>query len=198
MRDQVSAEPGPMTRIMAQSNRWLPLAFLFVALVLAVLVWALGGYISTAKLAGYPGVFFLNFLGAVSMVLPVPGLISVCGAGVFLNPWVVGTLAGVGEALGEWSGYVVGYAGDTVFERFGVYRRLRPRVRVWMEKRGSLVLLLFSAIPNPVFDLVGIAAGSVHFPFVRFMAIISVGKIIKGLVVAHACQSGISLLPWVG
>ena len=199
MRDQASADPGLMARIIVRSNRWLPVAFLFVALVLAVLVWTLGENISAAKLAGYPGVFFINFLGAVSMVLPMPGLISVCGGSVLdLNPWVLGTLAGVGEALGEWSGYVVGYAGDTVFERFSIYRNLRPRVGRWMEKRGSLLLLLASAVPNPFFDLVGIAAGTVHFPFVRFMAIIFVGKIIKGLAVAHACQNGISLLPWVG
>jgi len=184
---------------MVRRNHWLPVAFLLVALMLALLVWALGDYFSAAKLAGYPGVFFLNFLGAVSMVLPVPGLISVCGGSLLdLNPWVLGSLAGVGEALGEWSGYVVGFAGDTVFERFGIYRKLRPRFGRWMEKRGSLLLLLVSAIPNPFFDLVGIAAGTVHYPFARFMAIILVGKILKGLVVAHACNSGISLLPWVG
>jgi membrane protein YqaA with SNARE-associated domain len=184
---------------MARSNRWLPVAFLFVAVVLAVLVWLLGGYISAAKIAGYPGVFFLNFLGAVSMVLPVPGLISVCGGSwLDLNPWALGALAGVGESLGEWSGYVVGFAGHTVFERIRIYRNLRPRVGRWMEKRGSLLLLLVSAVPNPFFDLVGIAAGTVHFPFVRFMAIILVGKIVKGLLVAHVCQSGVSLLPWVG
>lgn len=199
MRDQASAGPGLMTRIMVRRNHWLPVAFLLVALMLALLVWALGDYFSAAKLAGYPGVFFLNFLGAVSMVLPVPGLISVCGGSLLdLNPWVLGSLAGVGEALGEWSGYVVGFAGDTVFERFGIYRKLRPRFGRWMEKRGSLLLLLVSAIPNPFFDLVGIAAGTVHYPFARFMAIILVGKILKGLVVAHACNSGISLLPWVG
>ncbi len=199
MPDQAAADPGLMTRIIVRSNRWLPVAALIVAILLAILVWALRDYISAAKLAGYPGVFLLNFFGAVSMVLPVPGLISVCGVSVFLNPWVVGTLAGVGEALGEWSGYVVGYAGDTIFERSSVYRKLRPQVGKWMEKRGSLVLLIFSAIPNPIFDLVGIAAGTAHFPFVRFMVIISVGKIIKGLAVAIACDEyGISLLPWVG
>ena len=198
MRDQASADQGLMTRIVASSNRWAPVAFLFVALVLAVLAWTLGDYISAAELVGYPSVFFLNLLGAVSMVLPVPGMISVCGWAVSLNPWVLGTLAGVGESMGEWSGYVVGYAGDTVFERSSVYRRLKPRIGEWMEKRGSLLLFLASAVPNPFFDLVGIAAGTVHFPFVRFMAIILVGKIIKGLMVAHACQNGISLLPWAG
>jgi membrane protein YqaA with SNARE-associated domain len=198
VRDQAAADPGLMIRIIARSNRWLPVAFLFVALVLAVLVWTLDDYISAKELAGYPGVFFLNFLGAVSMVLPVPGMIAVCGGSVFLNPWVLGTLAGLGESLGEWSGYVVGYAGDTVFERFSIYRKLKPRVGRWMEKRGTLVLFLASAVPNPFFDLVGIAAGTVRFPFARFMAIILFGKIIKGLVVALACQSGISLLPWVG
>ena len=30
---------------------------------------------------GYPGIFILSFLGSVALVVPVPGLIAVCGAG---------------------------------------------------------------------------------------------------------------------
>ena len=178
-------------------QRLLPVAFLVLAVAFAVVVWALKSYISALKLVGYPGVFFLNFLGAVSMVLPVPGILSLCGLSVSLHPFVLGVLAGAGETLGETSGYAVGYGGDTLFERFAIYRSLRPRIQRWMEKRGALVLFLVSVIPNPIVDVVGIAAGSVRYPFRRFMLIVLSGKIIKGLMIGYTCQYGVTLLPWV-
>jgi membrane protein YqaA with SNARE-associated domain len=175
----------------------LPIAFLVLAVVLAVLAWSLRSYVAPEKLAGYPGVFFLALFGAVSMVLPVPGLVSVCGLSVALNPFALGVLSGLGESLGESSAYAVGYGGDTVFDRFAFYRKLRPIVRGWMEKRGTLVVFLVSVIPNPIVDVVGIAAGSVHFPFRRFLLIVFIGKTIKGLLVAYTCHYGVTLLPWV-
>ena len=197
MHEQVSAESTGLTRLLGRYQRWLPLALVGIPLVLAFLAWTLRGYISPAKVAGYPGVLLLSFVGAVSMVLPVPAMLTACTLSTTLDPFVLGSLAGLGESLGEWSGYAVGYGGNTFFERFAIYRNLRPKFSRWMEKRGALLLFLVSAIPNPVFDVVGIAAGTVQYPFARFMAIVFVGKIIKGLLVAYTCHYSITLLPWV-
>ncbi len=142
---------------------------------------------------GYPGIFFLSFLGSFSMVLPVPGLISLCASGGFLNPYVAGTFAGVGESIGELSGYAVGYGGKAVVEKHAFYQR----VRTWMERRGALVIFLVSIIPNPVVDVVGIAAGATRFPLIRFLGIVLAGKILKGIAVAYACHAGFQLLPWM-
>ena len=197
MQDQVSTPTNAWVRLWLNYQRWLPIAFLLLAVVLAVLVWSLRSYIPPEKLAGYPGVFFLALFGAVSMVLPVPGLISVCGLSVILNPLALGVLSGLGESLGESSAYAVGYGGDTIFDRFAFYRNLRPIVQGWMEKRGTLVVFLVSVIPNPIVDVVGIAAGSVHFPFRRFLIIVFIGKTIKGLLIAYTCHYSVTLLPWV-
>ena len=145
------------------------------------------------KSLGYPGVFLLSFLGSVSMVLPVPGLISLCASGGFLNPYVAGVFAGVGESIGELSGYAVGYGGKAVVEKHAFYWR----VRMWMARRGALVIFLVSVIPNPVVDVVGIAAGATRFPLIRFLAIVLAGKILKGVAVAYACYAGFQLLPWL-
>jgi membrane protein YqaA with SNARE-associated domain len=158
-----------------------------------VAVWSLRGYIANIETVGYPGVFLLSLLGSVSMVLPVPGLISVCGASVLLSPFLIGILAGVGETVGEVSGYAVGYGGGSVVERHGFY----TRVKGWMERRGALVIFAVSVVPNPLFDVVGIAAGAVRFPLHRFLAIVLVGKLLKGIMVAYTCHYGITLLPWV-
>ena len=66
-----------------------------------------------------------------------------------------------------------------------------------MRKRGWVVILLVSIIPNPLFDLVGIAAGATRYPMARFLGIVLVGKVIKGLTIAYTCSYGIRALPWV-
>ena len=193
MRRVARGPVAGITRLWTKRERRLPLLAFVLGLGIAVTVWVLRGYISGVEAVGYPGVFFLSFLGSVAMVFPVPGLFSVCGASVFLSPLLIGLLAGVGETIGEVSGYAIGYGGGTVVER----RRFYPRLKRWMDTRGTLVIFLVSIIPNPVFDVVGIAAGGVRYPFTRFMAIVLVGKTIKGVMVAYTCYYGVTLLPWV-
>ena len=65
-----------------------------------------------------------------------------------------------------------------------------------MERRGTLVIFVVSLVPNPVFDVVGIAAGATRFPFLRFMLTVLAGKCLKGILVAYACYHGFKLLPW--
>ena len=66
-----------------------------------------------------------------------------------------------------------------------------------MERRGLLLIFLVSVIPNPFFDVVGIAAGGVRFPLRRFMLTVWVGKTLKSMMVAYSCFYGVTLLPWV-
>jgi membrane protein YqaA with SNARE-associated domain len=145
------------------------------------------------KKLGYPGVFLLSFMGSVSIILPVPGLIAVCGAGgLQLLPFAVGFLSGTGETLGELSGYGIGYGGRGVLEK----RRFYWTVKDWMQYRGGLVIFLVSLIPNPAFDFVGIAAGGLRFPLLQFLGIVWAGKVLKGVIVAHTCLWLARWLPW--
>ena len=190
------ASIGGLRRLWVRPNRRRGgLLALLAALALVAIVWGLRGYITDidAEALGYPGVFLLSFLGSVSMVLPVPGLISVCSVSILLSPFLVGVMAGLGETLGEVSGYGVGYGGGTVVERHRMY----AKVKGWMEQRGTLVIFAVSIIPNPVFDVVGIAAGAIRFPLHRFLAIVLVGKLLKGIMIAYTCDYGLTHLPWV-
>ena len=180
-------------RRISRPGRRLQLLGLLMVGGIVVTVWLVRGQIAQAEEAGYAGVFFLSFLGSVSMVLPAPGLISLCGLSVVLNPFALGLLAGLGETIGEISGYAVGYGGGSFIEK----RRFYGKLVYWMERRGTLVLFLVSVVPNPVFDLVGIAAGAVRFPLPRFLATVLAGKVLKGLLVGYTCYYGVTLLPWV-
>ena len=131
------------------------------------------------------------------MVLPVPALVSVCAVSLVANPVFVGLLGGLGEAVGELTGYAVGFGGRGVVERRGFYDKAED----WMARRGTLVLFLVSLIPNPIFDVVGIAAGATRFPLTRFFVTVWVGKSLKGVMVAYGCYYWLRMLlrvlPWL-
>jgi uncharacterized membrane protein YdjX (TVP38/TMEM64 family) len=96
----------------------------------------------------------------------------------------------LGGALGELSGYLAGFSGQAVVERANVYARILP----WIEKYGGWAVLVLSAIPNPFFDLAGVAAGVSRMPLVRFLFFCWVGQTIKMLLFAYA---GAYSLEWV-
>ena len=200
MSNEALSVVAGFARQLSRLQRRLQVALLILALALIGGVSALlllSGSLSDIESLGYPGVFLLSFLGSFAMVLPVPGLIAVCGAGgIELNPLLVGLLSGTGETIGEISGYGVGYGGRGVFEN-SRFRAVIDKLEVWMKRRGTLVLFLVSVIPNPVFDLVGIAAGGARFPVARFFGIVFVGKTLKGVLVASTCFYGVTLMPWV-
>ena len=189
-----------VARQLSRLQRRLQIALLFLAIALIGGVSALlllSGSVSDVESLGYPGVFLLSFLGSFAMVLPVPGLIAVCGAGgIELNPLLVGLLSGTGETIGEVSGYGVGYGGRGLFEN-SRFRGVIDKLEVWMKRRGTLVLFLVAVIPSPFFDFVGIVAGGARYPVAKFFGVVFVGKTLKGVLVASLCSYVVTLLPWV-
>ena len=161
-------------------------------------VWMLMGGVANVswwKALGYPGVFLLSLLASGGMVFPIPSLAATCGAaGLGLNLFVVGILAGLGETIGELSGYAIGYGGQSVLQR----RRMYARVRSWMDRWGTYVVLTLSIIPNPIFDFMGMAAGALRYPIKRFLIVVWVGKTAKGIIVAHACYWIVQWVEWLG
>jgi uncharacterized membrane protein YdjX (TVP38/TMEM64 family) len=124
---------------------------------------------------GYPGIFIISFLAYATVFLPAPGIAIVFTMGAIFNPWVVSLTAGAGAALGELVGYLAGFSGQTVIENVNIYNRLSH----WMEKNGALTVILFSAIPNPFFDIAGVAAGALKMPVRRFLLFCWIGETIK-------------------
>ena len=193
MRAKMADSVGGLTRLWSRQERLVQVLVLAAGVAFVIAAVALGRTVSVLKMAGYPGVAFLSFLGSAAIVLPVPGLISLCGVSVVLNPFVLGLIAGIAESLGEFTGYAIGYGSHGVIEKRAFYRK----IQTWMESRGALIIFLASVIPNPVFDLVGITAGGTRYPLVRFFVVVWAGKTLKGLMIAYSCYHGIKLLPWI-
>jgi len=136
---------------------------------------------------GYLGVFLLAWIGSSTVLLPIPHLAFTFTMGAVLNPWVIGLYAGVGDALGELTGYIAGYAVEEEVENSRLYKRLKA----WMERNGDLTIFVLSLFPVPFFDLAAMAGGIVGYPLWRFMLATWAGKTIKAIVAAWAGHYGI-------
>jgi uncharacterized membrane protein YdjX (TVP38/TMEM64 family) len=165
-----------------------------------LLVIALSVYIFTlpeehaAKLEsyGYAGIFLLSILANATVLLPAPGLLIVFSMGARFHPTGVALAAGAGAAIGELSGYLAGFGGQVIIEN----NRLYQRMVAWMKRNGYLTVLVLAFLPNPFFDLTGIAAGALKMPLRDFLLWCFVGKTLKMLVIALA-GAGFYTLPWL-
>ena len=179
-----------------RSSATPPLAWRLAALAFAIgitaLIWLYRDRAAQFGSYGYLGLFVVSFVGNATVLLPVPSLVATVIAGGVLNPWVVGVVSGAGMAAGELSGYLAGYAGTGVVDPSK--HPLFARLQSWMERNGFLTILVLAVVPNPIFDLAGLAAGMARFPLWRFLLACFLGKTIKGIAFALA---GAGVLPWL-
>ncbi len=131
---------------------------------------------------GYPGIFLVSLVANATVIFPAPGLAFTFAMGSVFNPLLVGLVAGLGEALGELSGYAAGYAGRGMFSEDRRYARFERLTR----RYGGAAVVVLSAVPAAVFDLVGIAAGAMRMPAYRFLFYTWLGKTAKTIVFAYA------------
>ena len=139
---------------------------------------------------GYFGAFVIMLIANATVILPAPGVAVIFAMGGMLNPLGVALAGGVGGTLGEMTGYLAGYSGQTVVENTKAYHRILP----WVQKYGAWVILVMSAIPNPFFDVAGIAAGIAKMPMWKFMLACWVGQTIKMCMFAFA---GAYSIEWI-
>jgi membrane protein YqaA with SNARE-associated domain len=171
------------------------LAVLFSCYVIAYVVF--GVDLDRLKDWGYVGVFFIAMAGSATIVLPTPSTVAIFGGAVVLDPvlgipapLMVGLVAGLGDAIGEFSGYGLGYAGTDLLRQRRIYRTFEG----WMNRNGILTIFALSTFPNPFFDLVGAAAGGARMPALRFFLACLAGKIVKDLILAYGGSFSVGFL----
>lgn len=124
---------------------------------------------------GYWGLFFISILTNATLILPLPGVVITSAMGAIFNPFWVAVASGTGATLGEITGYLAGYSGQVIVHQRWWYEQLT----FWMKKYGNLTVFLMALIPNPFFDLAGMAAGMLKMPLGRFLFWCLLGKLLK-------------------
>lgn len=160
---------------------WRLLALLLV-IALSLFIFSIREDAAKLAILGYPGVFLIAFMAYATVVLPAPGLAIIFTlGGVLSNPLGVAIAASLGATAGEISGYLAGFGGQVVAERFDVYQKLTQ----WMQNHGGITVYILSAIPNPFFDIAGMAAGALKMPIHIFLFWCFLGQTTKMLIFSY-------------
>lgn len=124
---------------------------------------------------GYLGIFLISILGNSTIVVPAPVILTAFVGGSLFNPFLVGIVTAAGATIGELTGFLAGLGGKVFVKENKSYKR----VEGWIHKNGFLTIFVLAAIPNPLFDLAGIAAGVTGYPVKKFLFATFLGKSIK-------------------
>ncbi len=183
------------------TSRVLPL----LGLVLVILV--VGGIfylwrahpddVERLKGLGYLGVFLISLALNATVILPAGNFAAMAALATSLPPigflslnlpapLMVGIIGGIAAGLGESTGYIGGYSGQAVLTS---KRRLYERLEGWLKRWGMLFIIVFSAAPL-VFDLVGLAAGAVRYPYWKFLAACILGRTLLYVLLCYAAVLG--------
>jgi membrane protein DedA with SNARE-associated domain len=163
---------------------------LFAVVAITIYIYSIRERVEEFQAWGYPGIFLIALLANATVLLPAPGVAVIYAMGSMFNPFGVGLAAGTGGAIGELSGYLAGFSGQAVIERTDIYNRIKP----WVDKYGGWAILVLSAIPNPFFDVAGIAAGIAKMRLHTFLIFTWIGQCIKMTLFALAGRYSIALI----
>lgn len=147
---------------------------------------------------GYFGVFAFSLIGALSILLPVPDSLTVFtisglkvdGSYLFEPVWIA-TAAGIGSALGEFSGYLLGFGGRKAI--IGRYKKnVDFLIRVF-KKFGAVAIFIFALTPLPD-DLIFIPLGVMRYnPFKAILPALA-GKFLMNLIIAYGGRYSIEFI----
>ena len=187
----METETRPAPAASQRRTRWMQaLGIVLFAVTLSLLLFVFRDFFESIGEWGYFGTLLVMLVNNATIIFPALGhafLIALAGSQT-LDPWLLGIAGGVGGALGELTGYVLGRTGHEAMASSRLYERAH-RLMKWT----GPTLFVFAATPLP-FDLAGVLAGSMRYPVWRFMLWCSLGKIIQMCTITVASYYAIDWL----
>jgi uncharacterized membrane protein YdjX (TVP38/TMEM64 family) len=151
------------------------ISVLLLVIIASFLIYLIRDKFSIPKQYGYFGIFIVSIISNATIILPVPTILTAYLAGNIFNPFYVGLISALGAAIGEVTGYLAGRGGSMVINNRKIYQKIESA----MQKYGLWTIFVLAVIPNPFFDLAGIAAGITKIPFRKYFLITWAGKTVK-------------------
>jgi len=136
----------------------------------------------------YLGVFLISLVGAMSIIIPIPYTFVILTLGMkgVMDPLLLTVAGGLGSAIGELSGYVLGYYGRTFISEKR-QKKIDYIVRVLKDRYGPVVIFLFALTPLPD-DLLFIPLGVLRYKFVKAFVPCFLGKLSMCAILAYGGQ----------
>ena len=164
-----------------RKGKVIPILTVLFVVAITVSLFMFRDRVSELGSLGYLGAFLISLVGNATIVLPVPTFVLIFAFGTAFNPFLVGIVTGLGGTIGEMTCYLLGYSGRGVVEN----RQIYDRAVLWLQKWGALTVFVFALTPSP-FDVMGMVAGLLRYPFWKFFLATLCGKTIKYILFALA------------
>lgn len=142
---------------------------------------------------GYLGIFLISFLGATSVFIPIPSsvVIFTLGASQTFDPLWIAVAAGTGAALGEFSGYLIGFGGRRVIGE--KYKKKMDFLTKLFKKFGPIVIFAFALTPLPD-DLLFIPLGIMRYSLLKAFIPALLGKFVSNLIIAYSGRLSLQII----
>jgi membrane protein YqaA with SNARE-associated domain len=182
------------TEAVKKERNWkktaLDVSMILLVVAITVILFINGDKFKDLDKFGYLGAFLISLIANASIVLPVPGLALLIVLGKLFNPFLVALFGGIGGAIGELTGYMLGRSGRGITSNNKWY----VRAESWMKKRGFLTVFLFALLPILPLDVAGLIAGISRYSLWKFLLACFLGKLILYTIMVYMGDWG---LDWV-
>jgi membrane protein YqaA with SNARE-associated domain len=132
---------------------------------------------------GYIGVFLISLISALTIIFPIPYTLVLYALGSSLDPVLLAIASGLGSALGELSGYTLGYYGRAIISE-QMQRRMEYMLKIF-DRFGVVAIFLFALTPLPD-DLLFIPLGMMRYSLVRALIPTVIGKLLMSFIIAYS------------
>jgi membrane protein YqaA with SNARE-associated domain len=142
---------------------------------------------------GYLGIFLISLFGAMSIFVPIPYtvVIFILGGLPSFDPFLIAVAAGIGSAIGEFSGYLLGVGGRKVIgDR---YKKKMDFITKLFKKYGSIAIFIFALTPLPD-DLLFIPLGVMRYSLLRAFIPAVLGKFFSNLIIAYSGRLSLDIV----
>jgi membrane protein YqaA with SNARE-associated domain len=140
---------------------------------------------------GYFGIFLISLLGAMSIFFPIPYTVVIFTLGAYFDPVAIAIVAGIGAAIGEFSGYMLGLYGRKLISK---ERREKMEFMLKVFNRfGPLAIFVFALTPLPD-DLLFIPLGILRYDIVKALIPALIGKICMNFIVAYSGRYAVGVI----
>ena len=141
---------------------------------------------------GYLGIFLVSLLGSASIFFPIPYTVVLFTVGSLetFNPILIAFASGLGSAVGEFSGYLLGLGGRKVISEKG-----KRNVELFLKifgRYGALVIFMFALTPLPD-ELLFIPLGVMRYGFIRAFIPAFLGKLCMSLIIVYSARFTIEI-----
>ena len=160
-------------------NRIYAIIIFVSSIILSTVFFVYKDFFKSALSLGLLGIFIINFVSSAGFFVSGPAFLTIIAGGNLYSPILVAVISAIGACFGDMLGFAFGHSGRQLTKkRLDKHKTVRF-LEKHFHRHGALITFAFAIIPNPFFDAIGILAGVLNYPPVKFFAIMLAGRLLR-------------------